>query len=430
MIKYWIISCLYFGGIHVHRYGCASKLLQYKVPHITVPSFTCPAGHFDTTTRDNSENVQYVMNELLALKRRSLTPEQWTSLMPTLTDESSSLYIDLLVRVVSEWTSTTRDISNLPNTVFGMIEKIFDSIELNFGVVVTRAALGLITYSVGGLRADELEDILSLDDTVLDFVFQYHTPTVRRLPTHVWSRIRNALSGLLVERDEESLVWYHRQLQETAEARYAPEKTHLHALMGVFFSNSISEQKRKSRLVSEQPLTLNGTDVWVQGSLVNKRRLTESAYHLVESEQWSAAVAEICNVEVVCAAALCRQGVQLLQTAHKLRALTDHSQLLASDESDILDHYLRWLRQSMTTIAANPVMQIFLTCTKTQPLNSIARKHVLEIWQERVCPPVPRHAGTEAVTDAHPEEVCSDSTTVSVTIQYEQDIEGADQQVE
>ena len=63
------------------------------------------------------------------------------------------------------------------------------------------------------------QDLLSLDEATLDATFQYWTPEVRRLPSHVWLRLRGALQGLLVERDGGCLVWYHRQVKEAAFAR-------------------------------------------------------------------------------------------------------------------------------------------------------------------------------------------------------------------
>lgn len=59
----------------------------------------------------------------------------------------------------------------------------------------TLMLIGYITASKSGLSEAELEDLLSLDEKVLNDVFQYHIPPVRRIPPLLWTRIRNDLPG-------------------------------------------------------------------------------------------------------------------------------------------------------------------------------------------------------------------------------------------
>ena len=63
----------------------------------------------------------------------------------------------------------------------------------------------------------ELEDLISLDETVLNDVYQYHLPPIRRIPPLLWTRIRNDVPNYLVEREAEGVSvvsWYHRQFAE------------------------------------------------------------------------------------------------------------------------------------------------------------------------------------------------------------------------
>lgn len=74
-------------------------------------------------------------------------------------------------------------------------------------------ALAYITAAKSGLSETELEDLISLDDRVLDDVYQYHLPPVRRIPPLLWTRIRNDLPNYLSEREADGvsvLNWYHR----------------------------------------------------------------------------------------------------------------------------------------------------------------------------------------------------------------------------
>jgi len=74
-------------------------------------------------------------------------------------------------------------------------------------------ALAYITASKSGLSEAELEDLISLDDIVLDDVYQYHMPPVRRIPPLLWTRIKNDLPNYLSEREADGVSvqnWYHR----------------------------------------------------------------------------------------------------------------------------------------------------------------------------------------------------------------------------
>jgi NACHT domain- and WD repeat-containing protein len=74
-------------------------------------------------------------------------------------------------------------------------------------------ALAYITAAKSGLSESELEDLISLDDKVLDDVYQYHLPPTRRIPPLLWTRIRNDLPNYLSEREADGVSvmnWYHR----------------------------------------------------------------------------------------------------------------------------------------------------------------------------------------------------------------------------
>lgn len=85
----------------------------------------------------------------------------------------------------------------------------------------------------------ELEDLISLDDKVLDDVYQYHLPPVRRIPPLLWTRIRNDLPNYLSEREADGvnvMNWYHRQFRDTARERYFKNLN-----MAVYFHSSIAD---------------------------------------------------------------------------------------------------------------------------------------------------------------------------------------------
>lgn len=62
---------------------------------------------------------------------------------------------------------------------------------LQHGRLLVFHALAYITAARSGLSETELEDLISLDDKVLDDVYQYHLPPVRRIPPLLWTRSVN-----------------------------------------------------------------------------------------------------------------------------------------------------------------------------------------------------------------------------------------------
>lgn len=58
---------------------------------------------------------------------------------------------------------------------------------------------------------------------VLNDVYQYHLPPVRRIPPLVWTRVRSDLKWYISERSADSvtvLCWYHRQFARVSRERY------------------------------------------------------------------------------------------------------------------------------------------------------------------------------------------------------------------
>ena len=70
---------------------------------------------------------------------------------------------------------------------------------------------------------------MSCQDDVLDDVYEWWTPPVRRLPPMLISPILYELKTYLVERGtkvgSKVLYWYHRQFWQTSTARYLSDDT-------------------------------------------------------------------------------------------------------------------------------------------------------------------------------------------------------------
>jgi NACHT domain- and WD repeat-containing protein len=60
-------------------------------------------------------------------------------------------------------------------------------------------ALAYVTAAKSGVSETELEDLISLDDKVLDDIYQYHLPPVRRIPPLLWYNTEDDIFALETE---------------------------------------------------------------------------------------------------------------------------------------------------------------------------------------------------------------------------------------
>jgi WD40 repeat protein len=358
-------------------YGCCTKIEEANVRQVVMKSHISSTGECVETVK-----FHQMMKDVLRNRRRDLTVPQWKLVSSCLDVEATALYVTLAVRIVEPWRSSD-DMSQLTlaPTVRGIISQLLDSVEVIYGKNLVRTALALITYSVDGISDNEMEDLLSLDETVLIEVFQYHKPTTRRLPSHVWLRIREGLAGLVAERDRGCIAWYHRQLLEAADVRYADKKVHVHSLMARYFGDLVDTNDRESKKISAQPLLLTNVRVWFGEAVVNTRRCVEAVPHLLESGMLMEAMQEICHLEKICAIVKCGEGFNLVQHAVRLNDLVSASPDYDEKSKHRVHDYMRWLKQCMTAITRDPTHFIMDSCTATQPFTSIVRDDWLSLNQ-------------------------------------------------
>ena len=69
-------------------------------------------------------------------------------------------------------------------------KKFPDRVENKHGWMLVSHALAYVTASKNGISEPEIEDLISLDDKVLDDIYQYHLPPTRRIPPLLWTRVR------------------------------------------------------------------------------------------------------------------------------------------------------------------------------------------------------------------------------------------------
>ncbi|XP_042898857.1 NACHT and WD repeat domain-containing protein 2 isoform X2 [Parasteatoda tepidariorum] len=258
------------------------------------------------------ELAEYTIKCWLETNGRDLSKYQWNVVRKAISKCTLPIFIKLIFADVMRWRSYSKASETiLAFTVMDSIMKLFDRIEKQHGRLLVAHALSYITASKSGLSETELEDLISLDDIVLDDVYQYHMPPVRRIPPLLWTRIRRDLPNYLSEREADGvsvLNWYHRQFRDAAIERYfvKPDQIkYFHSSIAEYFLGTwgggtpkpfrYTEIQRyrfglknpegtADRKVPLQPLVFHTKDGRVSG--YNKRKFGELPFHLVRSDRF------------------------------------------------------------------------------------------------------------------------------------------------
>ncbi|CAH8855817.1 unnamed protein product [Trichobilharzia szidati] len=280
---------------------------------------------------------------------RCLQPFQWKLVRRALSHCHLTLFVILVERVVSEWRSwhqpdfalkKTNDqsepgavcseeevqlaLKQWPNlelalTVRGAIVQFFESLEHTHGKLLTSHAISYITASRRGMSEVEIVDLLSLDDEVLQDVFQHHLPPQVRAPPSVWTRLRSALGSNLAEREADGitvLFWYHRQFIEAAQDYYLSDinyRRRIHSNIADYFLGKWAGVKKpfyypkylaaklklppssnEDRMVPPQPYVFEESKIGGKKKLrLNLRKLSELPWHLYHSGRMDEFYSEI-----------------------------------------------------------------------------------------------------------------------------------------
>ncbi|XP_038054566.1 NACHT and WD repeat domain-containing protein 2-like [Patiria miniata] len=262
----------------------------------------------------SQEESTGILKTWLTSVKKNITSSQLELIDKAVAECSLPLFLKLVFDQATQWHSYhAMDRCILKTSIRDMINLIFGRLEEYHGQILVSRALAYITLSPTGLTETELEDLLSLDDDVLNDVYQFWMPPVRRIPPSLWTRVRNDISSYLVDRDADGVTvmyWYHRQFIETARQRYLHDanlKKKLHKNCAEYFEGTWSDGRKKpcrysalqverfgvpaeaeeDRKVSSQPLTFSGATGKAKANLnFNLRKLTQLPFHLTEAEDW------------------------------------------------------------------------------------------------------------------------------------------------
>ncbi|GFO41708.1 NACHT domain- and WD repeat-containing protein 1-like isoform x3 [Plakobranchus ocellatus] len=191
---------------------CAHKLLNgHDKSFLEVPKL-------------DEEDALKMLDHWLDQANRALTNEQHNILMQAFRKCPFPLFLKTVLTDALCWTSyTNRESLRLGESVRQVCTLRFGRLERDHGEAMVRRALGYITAARNGVTVNELEDVLSLDEAVMDEVVATHRPPRRRLPILLWIRLRMDIEGLITEIQTDgtrTLTWAHQPIRDAAEERY------------------------------------------------------------------------------------------------------------------------------------------------------------------------------------------------------------------
>ncbi|XP_078380408.1 uncharacterized protein LOC144663367 [Oculina patagonica] len=342
--------------------GCLNKL-----------QLSLPTEAFVEVTKMTVQDGKNLLESWLEVSNRRLTASQMLEVLNAFNECPYPLFLKIAFETSCTWTSFTPDDEvTLSRTVRSLIDDMFDRLVRIHGNMLVNHALGYLTVAKFGLTANELEDILSCDDDVLNDVYEWWVPPVRRLPPLLWVRIQTDLGPYLVERKLKGgtpvLSWYHRQFREAAEERFVsdPEvRKARHSAIAEYFVGQWAGQatpyvgkdglpRTADRKVASQPVVLNQTssnDISFKDRQYNMRKLTELPTALIGAERWQLFIESVCCIpfiEAKCAVGLVYELIHEVKQAARLAkssgnqqialSLKEFAQMMSGNVQDLNNH--------------------------------------------------------------------------------------------
>lgn len=219
---------------------------------------------------------------------RTLQDRQHTEVLAAFVGEGLPLQLRLGLEEARRWKSfTPHEQTRLERTVPGLVRQLLARLRREHVPTLVDRGLSYLAAARNGLTEDELLDVLSLDDDVIDDVAAYtpRAPEIGpRLPVVYWSRLFFDLEPYLNERRADGKVllgFYHRQLTEVIKEEL---------LAG---DQGRERHRHLARYFATQELRL-GEDA---EAVDNLRKLSELPYQQTLGELWNDAYATLTDFQ-------------------------------------------------------------------------------------------------------------------------------------
>ncbi|XP_033746900.1 NACHT and WD repeat domain-containing protein 2-like [Pecten maximus] len=270
----------------------------------------CPTNIHELSpfsSTDCEDMVKLLMNN----RELAVTYNQWKTIKDAFKMSTQPLYVTLVFSEVCRWRSfDDSNTTSLGSCVEEIVNSVLDRLEQKHGRALVSTVLGYITASKAGLSENELFDILSVDDVLLNNLYVEWHPPLRRFLPRLFTAIKHELDDYIEEREMDGIFvmfWKCRLFSSVAECRYLGDETfsqQIHTNIADYYLGKWSGARKKPfqypsllmtkrkivnaeseacRLLPKQPY-LFGTSI--VDERYNLRKMTQLPYSLMMSERY------------------------------------------------------------------------------------------------------------------------------------------------
>ncbi|XP_060102459.1 uncharacterized protein LOC132577048 isoform X2 [Heteronotia binoei] len=247
-----------------------------------------------------SGEINEIISSRLQKDCRRLSGHQHAVLMDACTACPLPLYVSCAYKESCLWSSFSPETKvYLPQNIPGLYTQTLSRMEKVHGEQVMKKMAAYVTLSRNGITQEELLDLMSMDEAVIQEIAKFQNVTVSAFPLVLWLKLLDDLGEHLKEqRSDNSYVfsWAHTSLKHVCLKRYLKtqdSQVSLHATFADYYLGRISHGLRKHNDVSTfQPLA------WVLKKeskisyVFNMRKLLGTPYHLIKSKNCMALIKE------------------------------------------------------------------------------------------------------------------------------------------
>ncbi|XP_062837471.1 uncharacterized protein LOC100559988 isoform X3 [Anolis carolinensis] len=236
-----------------------------------------------------SQEINEIINSWLEKDHRRLSKDQYDLLMESCTACPLPLYTHCAYEESCLWTSFSPETDvYLPQNIPEMYSRILGRMEKSHGEQVVKRIGAYVTLSRNGITQEELLDLLSNDDAVMQEVTKFQKVSILAFPLVLWLKLLEDLGEHLREQRTDNtyvFTWAHTSLKHVCIERYLKSQESQISVHDTFANYYLGRTSHEvNKLYTSQPLA------WVLEKeakinyFFNIRKLFGTPYHLIKSK--------------------------------------------------------------------------------------------------------------------------------------------------
>ncbi|XP_077158423.1 uncharacterized protein LOC143819984 isoform X2 [Paroedura picta] len=284
------------------------KNVYFIASTCTQSGFSCLQELEKMTIKENilqippltSGEINEIINSRFEQDCRRLSGHQHAVLIEACIACPLPLYVSCAYKESCAWASFSPETEMcLPQNIPDLYTRMLSRMEKSHGEQVMKKMAAYVTLSRNGITQEELLDLMSMDEAVIQEIAKFQNVAVSAFPLVLWMKLLDDLGEHLKEqRSDNTYVfsWAHTSLKWVCLERYLKTQDaqiSLHAIFADYYLGRMSHDLRKHYDASTfQPLA------WVLKKeskisyVFNMRKLLGTPYHLIKAKNITVLIKE------------------------------------------------------------------------------------------------------------------------------------------